>query len=185
MALNAKGGKVNQNHIQRVEKLAADAGETPHEFLTRIYAEEGWLTRTATRLGMDYHPLQDLMDKYGVKRRKHGGIAAYSIDPEMIVSRKGAGERLVDIAKEIGCRPKYLSDIIWRYRKARGESAPLLSDYDLPAQKKSWNQCLGCDKFFWGETKFHRRCDICKSETADIADDEPSRAYAAANVVFK
>ena len=175
---------MNQNHIQRVEKLAADAGETPHEFLTRTYAEERWLTRTATKLGMDYHPLQDLMDKYGVKRRKHGGIAAYSIDPEQIVYRQNAGERLVDIAKEIGCRPKYLSDIIWRHRKAKGESAPLLSDYDLPAQKKSWNQCLRCDKFFWGETKFHRRCDVCITDTADVLYAEPSSAFAASHYVF-
>jgi len=176
---------MNQNHIQRIEAAAADAGETPHEFLTRTYAEERWLTRTATKLGMDYHPLQDLMDKYGVIRRKHGGIAIFDITPEQIVSRKDSGERLVDIAKEIGCRPKYLSDIIWRYRKARGESAPLLSDYDLPAKRKVRVVCLKCDRQFMAESKFHRRCDICKAETADIADDEPSRAYAAANVVFK
>ena len=175
---------MNQNHIQRVEAAAAAARETPHEFLTRVYKEERWLTRTATRLGMDYHPLQDLMDKYGVKRRKHGGIRMHDITPEQLVSRKDAGERLTDIAKEIGCRPKYLSDIIWRYRKARGESAPLLSDYDLPAKRKVRVVCLKCDKLFWGDSKFHRRCDACKTETEDVLYSEPSRAFAASHYVF-
>jgi len=44
---------------------------------------------------------------------------------------------------------------------------------------------LQCDEYFMGESKFHRRCDDCKKETEDIADDEPSRAYSAAYVAFR
>ena len=175
---------MNQNHIQRVEKLAADAGETPHEFLTRIYKEERWLTRTATKLGMDFNPLKALMDKYGVKRRHHGGLKRFKITVEQIVSRKGAGERIKDIAAEVGCRPKYLSDMIYHHRKANAEPAALRSDYDAPAVRKVRVVCLQCDGYFMAETKFYRRCDACKLETEDVSYQEPSSAFAASNYVF-
>ena len=175
---------MNTNHTQRVEDMAKKAGETPHDFLTRVYGEERRITRTAARLHMDYYPLADLFSKYGVKRRKHGGCVKYDITPEQIIDRMDAGELLKNIAADVGCKPKSLSDLLFRYKKAQGIQRETY--FDEPEKPKVRVRCLGpCDKYFMSESKFHRRCDDCKKDTEDIADDEPSRAYSAANVVFK
>ena len=174
---------MNQNHIQRVEAMASAAGETPHDFLTRVYGEERRITRTAARLGIDYYNIKDLFSKYGVRSRKHGGGMKFDIAPKEIIDRMGAGETLINIAKEVGCKPKALYSLVFRYRKA--QSIPRETYQDEPEKPKVRVRCLQCDEHFMGESKFNRRCDDCKKDTEDIADDEPSMAYSAAYVAFR
>ena len=54
-----------------------------------------------------------------------------------------------------------------------------------PKQKKFWNKCIGgCDKHFWGESKFNRICTECAEGKSDVEWQEPSRAFGVAAYIW-
>ena len=104
----------------------------------------------------------------------------------MMIDLRKRGMLMRDIADDVGCTRKYVSERLIRLRGALGEAAvPKAAGKDSPARHSTGSsdvpgfiQCLRCRERFssWSRTR-NRICPDCKRENSRVHDGPEARVW--------